>query len=648
MSKRKRPAKSANLTFSPLEPRQLLAGDVVGPHQVAGSVPTGINILPNGDFETVTSPDDNFYDENEVDQWLTKGENGQLNILDYSDTYGNVLDLDSTASEFDRVYQNVSTTAGTDYLVTFDFRNHPSTPSDASSQSNDFEVWWNGQLQAIYTATDVWQTGTISVRGGSGASTELLFCEVSLSSSPLGDGIGALLDNIRVMQAREVILDNGSFESKSAAGEFNRPYQVDGWGAMGADINDRWLKVQAGDSQTSATDGSNYLNLDATESTRDIVFRDLDTVAGNSYYVTFDMRVDGNQATDPDELRVRWNQDWAGTFHGDFDWQNYGLMVTADSDTTRLTFLEPTVGNGSGPLIDNVRVFSITPASNDIVLDANGADAGTTGERVFIPGAGAQNIGSDIALTHESGNVITSAVVTLIGVADGNNEILSIASGTIPTENGSPKITLTSYRPETRQLQLNGSATPEEYQAVLRSLTYYNAADTVSTSGREVNIEVFNNNLPPADSSAAARIDLSVETTQTVIDDAILQKFIADNGLNATAVNEGLYAVIDEPGTGLNPTVNSTVRVAYTGKFLTLNSQNQLVEGGTFDASSAAGISFPLSNVIRGWQLGIPVFKTGGSGKLLIPSHLAYGTSGTGSIPPNAVLVFDVELLQIV
>jgi FKBP-type peptidyl-prolyl cis-trans isomerase FkpA len=52
--------------------------------------------------------------------------------------------------------------------------------------------------------------------------------------------------------------------------------------------------------------------------------------------------------------------------------------------------------------------------------------------------------------------------------------------------------------------------------------------------------------------------------------------------------------------------------------------------------------------VIRGWQLGIPEFKTGGFGKLIIPSSLAYGPSGSGSIPPNAVLVFDVELIEIV
>ena len=53
-----------------------------------------------------------------------------------------------------------------------------------------------------------------------------------------------------------------------------------------------------------------------------------------------------------------------------------------------------------------------------------------------------------------------------------------------------------------------------------------------------------------------------------------------------------------------------------------------------------------LANVISGWQLGIPEFKKEGKGTLLIPSALAYGSSGRGSIPPNTVLAFDIELLD--
>ena len=116
------------------------------------------------------------------------------------------------------------------------------------------------------------------------------------------------------------------------------------------------------------------MNLDATESTRDIVFTDIETTAGTTYYVTFDLRTDGDPATDADELRVRWevpstaagdDSGWASTIRGNSEWQQYGLALTATADEMRLFFLEPGShnGDGSGPLIDNLRVFEVTTDS---------------------------------------------------------------------------------------------------------------------------------------------------------------------------------------------------------------------------------------------------------------------------------------------
>ena len=197
---------------------------------------------------------------------------------------------------------------------------------------------------------------------------------------------------------------------------------------------------------------------------------------------------------------------------------------------------------------------------------------------------------------------------------------------------------------------MTGTATIEEYQALLQTLMYFNGADSVSTSNRTVVIEITDSGLPTEISTAEASIDVTIETSQVLIDSAIINKYIADNNLNAQHLGNGLYAVIDDPGSGLNPTINSTVRVKYNGKFLELNDDNEIVEGASFDFSSDSGATFPLTNVIVGWQLGIPEFKTTGKGQLIIPSDLAYGPTGTGSgsIPPNSVLVFDVELLEIV
>ena len=117
-------------------------------------------------------------------------------------------------------------------------------------------------------------------------------------------------------------------------------------------------------------------------------------------------------------------------------------------------------------------------------------------------------------------------------------------------------------------------------------------------------------------------------------------KYIADNNLNAVEGPEGLFYVMETVGTGANPATSNTVTVHYEGF---------LLNGDKFDSSRdrAQTATFPLTQVIRGWQIGIPLFKTGGRGKLILPSSLGYGAQGSGnSIPPNAVLIFDVELFS--
>lgn len=126
--------------------------------------------------------------------------------------------------------------------------------------------------------------------------------------------------------------------------------------------------------------------------------------------------------------------------------------------------------------------------------------------------------------------------------------------------------------------------------------------------------------------------------SQAEKDEAIITKYISDNGLNATYSGSGLYYVISTQGTGANPTPSSVVTVKYDGF---------LANGTFFDSSPAIGASFSMGSVIKGWQEGLTYFKKGGKGKLLIPSALGYGSQKVGSIPPNSVLIFNIELLDV-
>ncbi len=121
--------------------------------------------------------------------------------------------------------------------------------------------------------------------------------------------------------------------------------------------------------------------------------------------------------------------------------------------------------------------------------------------------------------------------------------------------------------------------------------------------------------------------------------DDLITDYATQNNLNVERTSDGLYYVIEEPGDGDNPASSSTVTVDYKGYFL---------NGTQFDSSYDRGeaLTISLGGVIEGWTLGIPLFAPGGKGTLLIPSYLAYGAQGSGSIPGNYPIAFDIELIS--
>jgi FKBP-type peptidyl-prolyl cis-trans isomerase len=140
-------------------------------------------------------------------------------------------------------------------------------------------------------------------------------------------------------------------------------------------------------------------------------------------------------------------------------------------------------------------------------------------------------------------------------------------------------------------------------------------------------------------------------------DIAEIDAFLQKEGLEAIALEEGLRYIILEDGTGEYPVDGQRVRVNYTGSLLTgemfdSNNPEDAKRGNVFDERrNYEPFEFVLGqgSVIKGWDLGVGLIKEGTKARLYIPSVLAYGPRQRSAvIKENAILVFDVELLDIV
>lgn len=124
---------------------------------------------------------------------------------------------------------------------------------------------------------------------------------------------------------------------------------------------------------------------------------------------------------------------------------------------------------------------------------------------------------------------------------------------------------------------------------------------------------------------------------QFQVDIEIIDQYLAENNLTAQTTASGLRYIIEEEGTGANPVVGELVIFQFDGYFT----------DNTPWASSNGPEVFDLSVILDGLIEGIPLLKIGGKGKFLLPSVLAFGPDGASTVPPNAVMIFDVELPEL-
>jgi FKBP-type peptidyl-prolyl cis-trans isomerase len=145
------------------------------------------------------------------------------------------------------------------------------------------------------------------------------------------------------------------------------------------------------------------------------------------------------------------------------------------------------------------------------------------------------------------------------------------------------------------------------------------------------------------------------EEKQLTKDIQIIQNYLEDSSLVAERHPSDLFYIIEQEGTGDLPNQGQTIVANYTGKFLDgrvfdTSIESVAREAGIYNSGrNYAPFSFILgnNNVVRGWEIAFSLFNEGTKATILMPSSLAYGFKGRGSIPPNTVLLFEVELVNI-
>ena len=138
-------------------------------------------------------------------------------------------------------------------------------------------------------------------------------------------------------------------------------------------------------------------------------------------------------------------------------------------------------------------------------------------------------------------------------------------------------------------------------------------------------------------SETLVNLEAEGKNVKTAASSAFLEKNRSRSKVVTTT--SGLQYLVLRQGSGIKPSLSSTVVTHYQGEF---------VDGTVFDSSRQRGApaTFPVTGVIEGWTEALQLMNEGSHWRLFIPPELAYGDRGAGGgkIPPNSVLIFDIEL----
>jgi FKBP-type peptidyl-prolyl cis-trans isomerase FklB len=217
-----------------------------------------------------------------------------------------------------------------------------------------------------------------------------------------------------------------------------------------------------------------------------------------------------------------------------------------------------------------------------------------------------------------------------------------------------------AVKPATTQPAATQPAFPTEKQTVSYALGFQ-IGNMLKQTGEDVDIDVFAQAVKDVLSGGELKMkqeevfatlnafqtkmrDKAQKETDEVAtkNETAAQAFLKENATKegVKTLPSGMQYKIITAGTGATPTATSKVKVNYEGKFL---------DGKVFDSSIQRGqpAEFAANQVIKGWTEALTMMKVGAKWMLYIPADLAYGKAARGPIPPNSLLVFEVELLEI-
>lgn len=267
-----------------------------------------------------------------------------------------------------------------------------------------------------------------------------------------------------------------------------------------------------------------------------------------------------------------------------------------------------------------IRIDVVTPETARVTASAI--------VRELASGESQATVDPSVLVVGSSEAVITSATVQLSsGYQAGEDELFFVPVFSNPEITG-------SFDADTGTLTLTGEAPSDVYQSALRNVVYENTIADVGarTEGARGFIITVNSNTAISDTGVIAQGTFD----RNARDQALIAEYAAENNLETRVTETGLHYVVETSGNDVFPVATDRVRVNYSGT---------LLNGSQFDANE--DITFSLTQVIPGWTEGFQFFSEGSSGQLLIPSALAYENTALDGIPTSAVLVFEIELLEV-